>query len=48
MAAQIRSAGLADNLKPFSNNEFETSMNDLLIFARERAEFVKRQVAERR
>jgi spore coat protein CotH len=48
MSAQIRSAGLADNFKPFGNNEFETSMNDLLIFARERADFVKQQVAERR
>jgi spore coat protein CotH len=48
MSAQIRSAGLADNLKPFGNNEFETSMNDLLIFARERADFVKARVAERR
>ena len=43
MSAQIRSAGLADNLKPFSNNEFESSMNDLLIFARERADVVRRQ-----
>jgi hypothetical protein len=48
MSAQIRSAGLADNFKPFGNNEFESSMNDLLIFARERADFVKQQVAERR
>jgi hypothetical protein len=48
MSAQIRSAGLADNLKPFGNNEFESSMNDLLIFARERADIVRRQVAERR
>lgn len=48
MSAQIRSAGLADTFKPFGNNEFETSMNDLLIFARERADFVKQQVAERR
>ena len=48
MSAQIRSAGLADNFKPFGNGEFETSMNDLLIFARERADIVARQVAQRR
>ncbi len=48
MSAQIRAAGLADNFKPFGNNEFQTSMNDLLIFARERADIVLRQVAERR
>jgi spore coat protein CotH len=48
MSAQIRSAGQADNLKPFSNNEFNSSMNDLLIFARERADLVKQQVGGRR
>ena len=48
MSAQIRSAGLADNFKPFGNNEFQTSMNDLLIFARERADLVKAQVSQRR
>jgi spore coat protein CotH len=48
MAAQIRTIGRSDTLKPFSNNEFETSLNDLLIFARERADFVKDRVAEQR
>ena len=48
MSAQIRSAGLADNFKPFGNNEFQSSMNDLLIFARERADLVKTQVSQRR
>ena len=48
MSSQIRSAALSDNFKPFGNNEFETSVNDLLIFARERADVVKASVAERR
>ena len=48
MSAQIRAAGLADNFKPFGNNEFQSSMNDLLIFARERADLVKTQVSQRR
>jgi hypothetical protein len=48
MSAQIRSAGLADNFKPFGNNEFQSSMNDLAIFARERADLVKTQVSQRR
>ena len=48
MSAQIRSAARADNFKPFSNNDFETGINDLLIFARERAAFVKARLAETR
>jgi hypothetical protein len=48
MAAQIRSLARSDTFKPFSNGEFETSLNDLLIFARERADFVRARVAEQR
>ena len=48
MAAQMRSLARSDTFKPFSNDEFETSLNDLLIFARERADFVRARVSEQR
>jgi spore coat protein CotH len=48
MSAQISSAARADNFKPFSNNDFESGINDLLIFARERSAFVKARLAETR
>jgi spore coat protein CotH len=48
MAAQIRSIARSDNFKPFNNDELESSINDLLIFARERADFVRARVAEQR
>ena len=48
MAAQIRTIGRSDTFKPFGNAEFETSLNDLLIFARERADFVRTRIAEQR
>ncbi len=45
---QIRSLTRTDTFKPFSNDEFEASIEGLLTFARERAAFVKDRVAEQR
>ena len=42
---QIRSLTRTDTFKPFSNDEFEASIEGLLTFARERAAFVKDRVA---
>ena len=49
-ACRRRSAPLArtDTFKPFSNDEFEASIEGLLTFARERAAFVRDRVAEQR
>ena len=47
-SAQIRALARSDTFKPFSNEEFETSVQDLLTFARERADFVRARVAEAR
>ena len=45
---QIRSAALEDRFKPYSNEEFEESIQQLLTFARERSAFVQRDVARSR
>ena len=44
--AQIRDAVLADPRKPYSNEEFEATIEFLKRFARERADIVRAQVAE--
>jgi len=45
---QIRSLARRDTFKPHSNEDFEASIEGLLTFARERANFVKDRVAEER
>ena len=45
---QIRSLARSDTFKPYSNDDFEASIEGLLTFARERANFVKDRVAEER
>jgi spore coat protein CotH len=45
---QIRDAALEDPTKPFSNDDFERTVNDLRVFARERGDFVVRQVDQAR
>lgn len=45
---QIRSLARTDTFKPYSNDDFEASIEGLLTFARERANFVKDRVAEER
>lgn len=45
---QIRAAALEDRFKPFSNEEFEESVRQLLVFARERSAFVRADVARSR
>lgn len=45
---QIREAAHADAEKPYSNDEFESAVNDLGFFARHRAEIVNRQIGEAR
>jgi hypothetical protein len=45
---QIRTLALRDTFKPYSNDDFENSIQGLLTFARERANFVKDRVAEER
>jgi spore coat protein CotH len=45
---QIRSLARFDTFKPYSNDDFEASIEGLLTFARERANFVKDRVAEER
>lgn len=42
---QIRTAALADIVKPFSNEAFDAAVQHLLAFARMRGEFVKLDVA---
>jgi hypothetical protein len=42
---QIRTAALADTFKPFSNEEFEAAIQQLVAFAHTRSEFVKLDVA---
>jgi hypothetical protein len=42
---QIRTAALADTVKPFSNEAFDAAVQHLLAFARMRGEFVKLDVA---
>jgi hypothetical protein len=45
---QIRTLARDDTFKPYSNGDFEASIEGLLTFARERANFVKDRVAEQR
>src|SRR5262245_14882126 len=45
---QIRSLARSDTFKPYSNDDFEASIESLLTFARDRANFVKDRVAEQR
>jgi spore coat protein CotH len=45
---QIRSLARTDTFKPYSNDDFESAIEGLLTFARERANFVKDRVAEER
>ena len=45
---QIRDAALADPVKPYSNAQFETAVNDLGVFARHRADVVMAQVNQSR
>lgn len=42
---QIRAAALADPFKPFSNEQFEAAIQQLLAFAHARADFVRQDVA---
>src|SRR5262245_36958734 len=41
---QIQAAARSDTFKPYSNDEFEQAVQDLLTFARERSTSVKDQV----
>ena len=43
---QIHAAALADPVKPYTNDEFESAVRDLVTFAQQRGEFVSRSVAE--
>jgi spore coat protein H len=43
--AQIHDAGLSDPVKPYTNEEFESSVADLLAFARTRSANVREQAA---
>jgi hypothetical protein len=43
---QIHAAALADPVKPYTNDEFEGAVRDLVVFAQQRGEFVNRSVAE--
>jgi hypothetical protein len=45
---QVRDAALADPVKPFTNEDFERAVNDLVTFARQRGEFVVREVERAR
>jgi spore coat protein CotH len=45
---QIRTLARSDTFKPYSNDEFEASIEGLLTFARERAAFVRNRVADQR
>ena len=41
---QIRDAALADPVKPFTNDEFEQTVAELIDFARKRPAFVIQEV----
>lgn len=41
---QIRAVARSDTFKPYSNDEFEQAVDDLLAFARQRSAFVKDEV----
>jgi hypothetical protein len=43
--AQVKTAALADPVKPYTNDEVAESINDLITFARERSANVRDQVA---
>lgn len=45
---QIRSAALEDPFKPYTNEQFEASIQQLLAFARERSKFVRAEVMRER
>ena len=45
---QIRDAALTDPQKPFTNDEFESAVSDLGVFARHRSDFVRAAVAAAR
>jgi hypothetical protein len=42
--SQVRDAALSDPTKPFTNDQFESAVNDLRRFARSRGDFVTREV----
>jgi spore coat protein CotH len=44
----IKSAATTDTMKPFTNEEFEAAIAGLKVFARERSEAVRNQVADER
>ena len=46
--AQINSAVQADTNKPYSNDQFQAAVDFLRAFVRQRADFVKNQVAASR
>jgi hypothetical protein len=46
--AQVRESALADPKKPFTNEEFEQAVRDLLAFARERGDFIVQSVSSAR
>jgi hypothetical protein len=46
--AQVRESALADPKKPFTNEEFEQAVRDLLAFARERVGFIVQSVSAAR
>lgn len=45
---QIQAAALSDPVKPFTNDQFEQSVNDLRDFARNRGAFVSAEVSQAR
>jgi hypothetical protein len=45
---QIQDAVLADTTKPYSNEQYRAAVDDLRRFARERADFVRTEVASAR
>jgi len=45
---RIHSAARSDTLKPFSNDQFEASIEDLETFARNRSDSVRQMVADER
>ena len=45
---QIQDAVLADTTKPYSNDQYRAAIDDLRKFARERADFVRTEVANAR
>jgi spore coat protein CotH len=46
--AQVRDDAYADPAKPFTNDDFEKEVENLRKFARERSDFVRREVAKAR